>query len=170
MHLNSSACLTEVSHLLVDTQFDVRNACIVQSFLQVWILHLLRITELLHKQYQTLSAALFNHVSYELTTTVLVRFRIVQKYFVIDVSELFSQCSNRIQLVFRSVYTEGTCLMCYIICSDSDVVLFEDRKQLRIITDNTGGNNLGSLPVTDRKFSQLCVQLVQLCSNSYLLP
>ena len=59
--------------------------------------------------------------------------------------------------------------MCYIICSDSDVVLFEDRKQLRIITDNTGGNNLGSLPVTDRKFSQLCVQLVQLCSVFRLL-
>ena len=80
--LNSSACLTEVSHLLVDTQFDVRNTCIVQSFLQVRILHLLRITELLHEQYQTLSAALLNHVSYELTTTVLVGFRIVQKYFV----------------------------------------------------------------------------------------
>lgn len=29
--LDRRACLTEVTHLLVDTQFDMRDSCVVQS-------------------------------------------------------------------------------------------------------------------------------------------
>ena len=77
--LDSSCSLSEVSHLLVNTKLDVRDTCVVESFLVVRILHLLRIAELLHEEYKPLSAALLNHVSYELATAVLGRLRIVKK-------------------------------------------------------------------------------------------
>ena len=93
----------------------MRDTCVVESFLEVRILHLLRIAELLHEEYKPLSAALLNHVSYELTTAVLGRLRIVKKDIVVHVCKLFCKSSESILLVLRNICTEGTALMSNII-------------------------------------------------------
>ena len=137
----------------------MRDTCVVESFLEVRILHLLRIAELLHEEYKPLSAALLNHVSYELATAVLGRLRIIKKDIVIHVCKLFCKSSKSILLVLRNVCTEGTALMSNIISCDRDVVVLEDFKKLRVVYDDTGCNNLCSLPVTYRKSCKLFIQL-----------
>ena len=129
--LDSSCSLSEVSHLLVNTKLDVRDTCVVESFLEVRILHLLRIAELLHEEYKTLSAALLNHVSHELATAVLGRLRIIKKDIVIHVCKLFSKSSESILLVLRNICTEGTALMSNIISCDRDDDYEKELKALR---------------------------------------
>ena len=52
--------------------------------------------------------------------------------------------------------------MSHVVSCDGNVVLLEDLKKLRVVADDRGGDNLGSLPVTDRKLLKLCVELLQL--------
>ena len=66
------------------------------------------------------------------------------------------KCHHRISIL-RYIGAEGTCLVSHIICSDGDVVLLKGCQQSRVVADDTGGNHLCTLPVTDWKLLKLSI-------------
>ena len=138
----------------------MRDTRIVQSLLEVRILHLLRVAELLHEEHQPLCTALLHEVCNELAAAVLCGLRIVEQNIVVAVCELHCEVSHRV-VRLRRIRLEETALVCHIVRCDCNVVVVENLQELRVVADDTAGHNLAARPLCSRQLLQFCIQLFE---------
>ena len=138
----------------------MRDTRIVESLLEVRILHLLRVAELLHEEHQSLCAALLHKIRNELAAAILCGLRIIEQDIVIAICELHGEVSDRV-VGLRRIGLEETALVCHIVRCDCNVVVVENLQELRVVADDTARHNLAARPLCSRQLLKLCIELFE---------